>query len=464
LDHGCFHATILCITPFPWYALHMTESTLLTGWGRTAPSAARVLAETDDRSLSAAVLRADPRGLLARGGGRAYGDAAQNAGGLVADMTRRDRVLAWDTRRGVVTVESGVTLDRLLRTVVPDGWTLPVIPGSGQVTVGGAIAADVHGKNHVHQGGFGAHVLAFDLLAADGSVRRAEPGGDLFRATVGGMGLTGIILRATLRLTLLKTAWMSVIRQRVDGLDAVLAGLTAADHSVAWLDLSPAGARAERGVLNLGSPAQEHDLPTGTDPLAYAAVRPLPPLAVPLSPLFTSRLITVVNYATHRHAPALPRAGLQPMAAYHFPLDRLPAWNRAYGRRGFVQYQFVLPHAEVGTLHRAVRMLAAARRGVTLAVLKRLGAPGDAGLLSFPLAGWTLGVDLPVYGGLADRLDALDRLVADAGGRVYLAKDARLRPDVLSAMYPRLAEFRSARRSLDPAGVFMSDLARRLSL
>jgi decaprenylphospho-beta-D-ribofuranose 2-oxidase len=152
------------------------------------------------------------------------------------------------------------------------------------------------------------------------------------------------------------------------------------------------------------------------------------------------------------------------MAAYFFPLDRLPAWNRAYGRRGFVQYQFALPYGEVGTLHRAIRMLAAAERGVALAVLKHLGPPGDAGLLSFPIAGWSLGVDLPACRTLAARLDALDRLIADAGGRVYLAKDARLRPDVLAAMYPGLAEFREVRRALDPAGVFTSDLARRLSL
>ncbi|SEG86513.1 decaprenylphospho-beta-D-ribofuranose 2-oxidase [Thermomonospora echinospora] len=441
----------------------MTESRMLTGWGRTAPSAARVITGADDEALIAAVLGAGPRGLLARGSGRAYGDVAQNAGGVIVDMTRRARIVSWDARQGVVTVESGVTLDRLLRTVVPAGWCLPVIPGTGHVTVGGAIAADVHGKNHGSQGGFGAHVLAFDLLTGNGSVRTATPGSEVFQATVGGMGLTGVVLRATLRLIPVTTAWVRVTRQRAGRLDSVLAGLMTADHAVAWLDLSRTGARTGRGVLTLGSPAEPDELPPGTDPLAYAAVRSSPALAVPVSPLFRPQVIGAANSVIYRRAPSVPRSVARPMADYFFPLDRVIAWNRAYGRGGFVQYQFVLPHDAAETLHRVITMLASADRGVSLAVLKRLG-PGGSGLLSFPTAGWTLAADLPACTALADRLDRLDRLVAGAGGRVYLAKDARLRPDVLTAMYPKLARFRAVRRALDPAGIFTSDLARRLSL
>ncbi|TKK89218.1 FAD-binding oxidoreductase [Herbidospora galbida] len=445
----------------------MTTARPLTGWGRVAPTNARVLTGADDTTLAAAVREAGPRGVLARGAGRAYGDAAQNSGGVVADMTHRNRILHLDEVGGVVHAEAGVTVDALLRAVVPRGWCLPVVPGSAHVTVGGAIAADVHGKNHRHGGAFGGHVLAFDLLTADGQVRQVRPAAEpeIFWATLGGMGLTGIVLRAALRLVRLRTAWATVVQRRITGLDALLTGLDTAqgpdEHVVARIDLS--GPRV-RGVLSHARPAATADVPPRhrAQPLAYVASRPLPCPPLPGALLSKPTTLAAANGVLRVAAPPVTTRVL-PLAAFLFPLDRIVAWNRVYGRHGFVQHQFVVPPDALDVLGAALRVLAAGPGGVPLAVLKRLG-PGDAGLLSFPMDGWTLAADMPAAPSLAPLLGRLDDLVARAGGRVYLAKDSSLSARHMARMYPRLPEFREIRRTLDPQGVFRSDLARRLSL
>ncbi|MEU3291739.1 FAD-binding oxidoreductase [Streptomyces longwoodensis] len=448
------------------------ETASVTGWGRTAPSVARLIRPRTYEEAVAAVRTCGARGGIPRGLGRAYGDAAQNAGGAVFDMTGLDRVHAVDADGGTVLCGAGVSLHRLMEVLLPLGWFVPVTPGTRYVTVGGAIGADIHGKNHHGSGSFSRHVLAMELLTADGTVQSVRPGTDLFDATAGGMGLTGVILTATLQLQPVQTSLMSVDTERATDLDDLMARLTAGDdryrYSVAWIDLLARGAATGRAVLTRGDHAPLDALPAGSrarrDPLAFRPARlPAAPRHLP-GGLLTRRSVGAFNELWYRRAPRLRRGQLQSIAAFFHPLDGVPHWNRIYGRGGFVQYQFVVEYGQEDALRRIVDRIAARRCPSFLAVLKRFG-DADPGWLSFPRPGWTLALDVPAaLPGLGAFLDELDEQVAAAGGRVYLAKDSRLRPELLAAMYPRLDDFRALRAELDPRGVFVSDLARRLSL
>ncbi|SET77713.1 FAD-binding protein [Geodermatophilus poikilotrophus] len=443
----------------------------LTGWGRTAPTPATVTTAASADEVRALLGEAGPRGLLARGLARSYGDAAQNAGGHVLDTTALDGVLDVDLGAAVVEVEAGVSLDRLMTLLVPLGLFVPVTAGTRYVTVGGAIAADIHGKDHHRTGSFSRHVEWLDLLTADGEVRRIGPDRDpeLFWATAGGMGLTGVVLRAAVRMRRIETAQLLVDTDRTPDLDALLELLTATDHlydySVAWIDCVARGARLGRSVLTRGRFAHRDELPARhrADPLRYSgSVRLTAPDLFP-SGLLNPVTVAAFNEVWYRKAPARRRAQLQSIPTFFHPLDGVGSWNRVYGRRGFVQYQFVVPLGQEETLRCVVERIATSGTASFLAVLKRFGA-GDPGYLSFPQEGWTLALDIPVVAGLAELLDGLDELVVAAGGRIYLAKDARVRPDLLPRMYPRLDRFRAVRARVDPGGVFTSDLARRLCL
>ncbi|MDF4250970.1 FAD-binding oxidoreductase [Streptomyces sp. WMMB303] len=449
---------------------------LLTGWGGTAPTGARVLRPRTRQEAVAAVLECGARGSIPRGLGRAYGDAAQNAGGTVLDTTGLDRVLAVDAAEGTVTCEAGVSLHRLMTVLLPLGWFVPVTPGTRYVTVGGAIGADIHGKNHHLSGSFSRHVCSLELLTADGQVRTVVPGTELFDATAGGMGLTGLVLSATVRLLPVETSLMAVDTERLPDLDSLLATLTASDHrhrySVAWIDLLARGTAAGRAVLTRGDHAPLAALQqrgrtaraARRDPLAFRPGRlPPAPRTVP-GGLLRGSTVSAFNKFWYHKAPRRRRGELQRLASFFHPLDGLPHWNRVYGSAGFVQWQCVVAHEHDDALRRIVRLISRRSCPSFLAVLKRFGA-GDPGWLSFPAEGWTLALDIPTgLPGLADFLDLLDEEVALAGGRLYLAKDARMRPELLAGMYPRLADFRELRARLDPRGVFTSDLARRLAL
>ncbi|MFC8271946.1 FAD-binding protein [Streptomyces sp. NPDC057271] len=450
-----------------------TDDEPLTGWGRTAPTLARVHRPRTYEEASEAVRACGARGSIARGLGRAYGDAAQNAGGSVLDMTGLDRIRSVDAVDGTVVCDAGVSLHRLMEVLLPLGWFVPVTPGTRYVTVGGAIGADIHGKNHHVSGSFSRHVSALELLTADGEIRTVLPGTDLFDATAGGMGLTGVILCATLRLLPVETSLMSVDTERAADLDELMARLSAGDHryrySVAWIDLLARGAATGRSVLTRGDHAPFDAIPVSDRrarraPLAFRPGHlPAAPALVPEG-LLGRTAVGLFNELWYRRAPRCRTGELQRMSTFFHPLDGVPHWNRIYGRGGFVQYQFVVGHGHEETLRRIVKRIA--RRGCPsfLAVLKRFGT-GDPGWLSFPAPGWTLALDIPTrLSGLGAFLDELDEEVADAGGRVYLAKDSRLRPELLDAMYPRLADFRALRATLDPRSVFTSDLSRRLAL
>jgi decaprenylphospho-beta-D-ribofuranose 2-oxidase len=441
------------------------------GWGRTAPSCAAVLRPVDAEAVERALRERGPRGVLARGLGRAYGDAAQNAGGEVLDMTALRAVHEVDVQEGRVVVDAGLSLDELIGALLPFGWFPRVVPGTRHVTVGGAIASDIHGKNHHLEGGFCDHVESFELLTPAGErltvTRDGEPAA--FAATAGGMGLTGIVLRATLRLMRVQTSWMRADIERARDLDDVMARMESGDagyrYSVAWIDCLARGRRLGRSVLMRGDHAMLDDLP------ARRRERPLVPpgaariAAPPWVPngLLRRSTVATFNELYFRRAPRLDRGRLMSMGSYFFPLDAVRGWNRMYGSRGFLQYQFVVPLGAQDALRTAVERLAASGAASFLAVLKRFGR--GRGLLSFPIEGWTLALDLPAAApGLGPLLDGLDELIAGAGGRVYLSKDSRLRPDALAAMYPKLGEWGSIRERLDPAGSMRSDLARRLGL
>ncbi|GGW84226.1 oxidoreductase [Streptomyces malachitofuscus] len=448
------------------------DTVSVTGWGRTAPTAARLIRPRTYEEAALAVRECGARGGIARGLGRAYGDAAQNAGGAVLDMTGLDRIHAVDADGGTVLCDAGVSLHRLMEVLLPLGWFVPVTPGTRYVTVGGAIGADIHGKNHHVSGSFSRHVLSLELLTADGQVTTVVPGTPLFEATAGGMGLTGVILTATIRLQPVETSLMSVDTERADDLDDLMARLADTDHryrySVAWIDLLARGRATGRAVLTRGDHAPLDALPRGSrarrEPLSFRTSRlPAAPSFVPEG-LLSRTTVGLFNELWYRKAPRARTGQLQRIPAFFHPLDGVPHWNRVYGRGGFVQYQFVVGHGREDSLRRIVRRISERRCPSFLAVLKRFGE-ADPGWLSFPVPGWTLALDVPAsLPGLGVFLDELDEEVAGAGGRVYLAKDSRLRPELLAAMYPRLDDFRALRAELDPRGVFTSDLSRRLHL
>lgn len=410
------------------------------------------------------------RGVLARGLGRSYGDAAQNSGGDVVCLAG-DRVVL-DPVSGVVTVDAGVSIDEVLRRVVPAGWFVPVTPGTRFVTIGGAIAADVHGKNHHLDSSFGAWVRSIDMVLASGEQVTVSPeqDPDLFWATVGGMGLTGVITGAAVQLIPVMSSRMLVSTRRFDGLDALMAAMVERDaefrYSVAWIDATVSGRRLGRGVVTWGDHATPADL-TGRaarDPFAYApAQRVGVPGVVGSVGVVRRWNAAVFSAAWFRKAPVARDAEVQSIPGFFHPLDGVADWNRVYGRRGFVQYQFVVPDESADTVRRVLERVVADRPADFLNVLKRFGPAGD-GMLSFPTAGWTLTLDLPVVDTLGRLLHELDDLVLGAGGRVYLAKDAATTPAMITAGYPRLAEWRTIRDRVDPNRVFQSDLGRRLDL
>ena len=436
----------------------------LSGWGRTQPVVATVDSPVDEAGVLAALTsgaRVIPRGL-----GRSYGDAAQVSGGVVLENRELTGVgdIAVD---GVVRVGAGVSIDELLSLAIPHGWFVPVTPGTRQVTLGGAVAADVHGKNHHRDGSIGDHVLEMRLVTPRGA-RTVSPTlePDLFWATIGGMGLTGVITSVTLRLIRIETDEVLVDTTRYDDLDGVMSAMASGDegyhYSVAWVDCMTRGASMGRGVLTRGEHARRVDLPDATL-LAPSPARLRVPLDAP-SGLLNPLSIRLFNEAWYRRAPAHREGERQSLGTFFHPLDGVGDWNRLYGRRGFVQYQFCVADHRSECVVRAIERLSSSGVPSFLAVLKRFG-PANHGMLSFPVEGWTLALDLPVGpSALPGVLDDLDEMVMEAGGRVYLAKDARLTPGAARVMYPRLAEFDRVKSEVDPENVLTSDLARRLHL
>ncbi|HSK61918.1 MAG TPA: FAD-binding oxidoreductase [Actinomycetospora sp.] len=447
----------------------------LAGWARTAPSRATVLTGDDVAStpaLAEAIAGAGSRGVIARGLGRSYGDTAQNAGGLVLDMTARDRIHAVDAETGLIDLDAGVSLDRLMRVALPFGLWVPVLPGTRQVTIGGAIANDIHGKNHHTAGSFGDHVVSMDLMLASGEVRRLEPDGpesELFWATVGGIGLTGVILRATIRMTKTETAYFVADTERTADLDETIERFSdgsdeAYDYSSAWFDSISTGAKLGRAALGRGSLARLDELPAKLrrDPLKFDA-----PTLVDLPDVFPDGLANKLTFSVigelYYRKTRNKRGQIQNLTAFYHPLDLFGDWNRAYGSQGFLQYQFIVPLAAEAEFRAIVRDIAESGHVSFLNVFKKFGE-GNRAPLSFPMPGWNICVDFPIVEGLGAFCRSLDERVLAMGGRLYTAKDSRTDHDTFAAMYPRLDEWRKIRDAADPDGVFASDMSRRLRL
>ena len=435
---------------------------LLSGWGGTSAVVSDVREPITVAEVGAALGEPD-RGVIGRGLGRSYGDAAQRAGGTVVSALGLRSPVTVDADAATVTAGAGWSLRELIDELVPLGWFFPVVPGTAEVTLGGAIAADVHGKNHHRSGSLGSQVRSLDLVTPDGRRHRLEPHGGsglAFWATVGGMGLTGVITGATVALRPVAGDRLAVTTRRLGDIDAVMSALIEADaaheYTVAWLDLADP-ARRGRGIVD----AADH-LDQATPVRATGSTRPTtPPLPVNVVRPTVTRAF---NEFWWRRGPVRPRTTTSSFARFFHPLDSVASWGRLYGPTGFTQWQMAVPVDAVDAVRICAERLAIGTVPPSLVVLKRFGA-ADAAPLSFPQPGWTLAVDLPASDATsAALLDALDDVVVGAGGRIYLAKDARLRPELVAAMYPRIDEWRATRDALDPDRRMASDLSLRLGL
>lgn len=441
----------------------------LAGWGNYPVVDATLAGPSDPRFLAERVARASTA--IARGAGRGYGDAALNPD-LTLSMLGLDRMMGFDPDTGRLTCEAGVMLADILALFLPKGWFPPVTPGTKFVTVGGMIAADVHGKNHHVAGSFGRHVESLDLMLADGSVvacSRAE-NPDLFRATVGGVGLTGIVLAATFRLIRVETAWIKhqtlVAANLAEAMD-LFEQSGDWTYSVAWIDCLARGNKLGRSLLYCGAHAVMGELsePRRAAPLSVPRKRSWR-VPLPLPPGVLNRwTVRLFNERTYRRGAARAGDSVVDYDTFFYPLDWLRDWNRLY-RRGFTQYQCVFPKAasREGML-RLLKRIGDSGQGSSLSTLKLFGpqAP-DGGFMSFPMEGYTLALDFPVTRSVLRLFHELDAIVLDHDGRLNLAKDARAPADVIARGYPDVGEFVRVRNESGAATKFHSALSRRLAL
>ena len=418
---------------------------MLTGWGLLGRPGVELRSE-DLGAVASGVS-------LTRGLGRSYGDSSLPAnGGPVAGSLLADRILGFDRETGLLRAESGVTLAELNRLFWPRGWSSPVLPGTQQITLGGMVAADVHGKNHHVDGTFGRHVSGLKVLLADGTVVRCsrEEESDLFLATLGGMGLTGHILEVEVVLQAIPSSWVWAESERISGVDEFIEALRrTADEwpfTVGWFDALARGEQLGRGILMKGRWATPEQAPAAPPETKSRIAVPFAFPGWALNPL-SMRAFNQLYF--HKH-PRRPKAGIVHPQSFFHPLDVIRHWNRIYGRRGFTQHQCVLPeHERPGAARRLLETLAKAGGASFLCVIKDCGEQGD-GVLSFPRPGISLAIDLPAGGRIQEIVDALNRRVIEEGGRIYLAKDAFTRPEDFRAMEPRLERFDELRRRFDP--------------
>jgi FAD/FMN-containing dehydrogenase len=418
--------------------------------------------------LRALLLSTNEPSFISRGLGRSYGDASVNSAGGTILHTRLNRFLSFDQKTAVLECEAGVSFAEIMQYFVPRGYFAPVTPGTKFVTVGGAIAADIHGKNHHRDGTIANFVIDLRLLVPSGEVITcsATSNPDIFWATVGGMGLTGIIFSARLRLLPIESAYVRVDYDKAHNLVELLSMMGESDanyqYSVAWIDCLATGDSLGRGILMRGNQASRAEAPEGkTGPLQQQRKFRIP-FDVPASVLnrFTVGAFNALFFSRHNRA----HNQLVTLDKFFYPLDSLDNWNRLYGKRGFVQYQFVLPEqAGPKPMSLILERLAASGRGSFLAVLKRMGDP-NRGLLSFPIRGDTVTLDIPFAADVPVLLHQLDDVVRECGGRVYLAKDAVMAAATFAAFYPKLDEFRAIKEKLDPERRLSSSLARRLRI
>ncbi|ULQ52766.1 FAD-binding oxidoreductase [Flavihumibacter fluvii] len=403
--------------------------------------------------------------LIARGNGRCYGDAG--LADQIISTVKFDKVLAFDTTNGIFECQSGLTLDKILDVIVPKGWFLPVTPGTKFISVGGAVASDIHGKNHHVDGSFSNHVMEIELILASGETIICTPElhHDLFTATCGGMGLTGIITRVKFGLKKIETAYIKQKQVKARNLDHVLELFEEYKHytySVAWIDCLKKGSHFGRSILILGEHASKDDLTEKqkTAPLVLPIKKQVSiPFFFP-SFVLNKWSVQLFNFLYYNKNFKNEINNVVPYEPFFYPLDAILNWNRGYGRKGFVQYQFVLPLSQKDGLTAILQKISSKGLGSFLAVLKVFGK--QESLISFPDEGYTLALDFPVRKGLFDFLDELDQMVLQFGGRIYLSKDARMKPEIFWKSYPHAVEFADIVRKYDPGSRFSSVQSKRL--
>lgn len=435
----------------------------LSGWGRYPTSHADLVAPAGEQAMQS-YLQSHSAHCIARGSGRSYGDAALSE--TVLSSRHLDHFVEFDNDRAMIRCGAGLNLDEVLRVSMARGFILPVLPGTRFVSVGGAIAADIHGKNHHRDGCFSEHVHSLRLLLASGEIRRCSraENPDLFAATCGGMGLTGIILDACLQLYKVPGIFIKNRTIRADNLAEAIERLTSysqSKYAVAWVDCLARGKGLGRSVLYLGDHAEQASRKTIYRHQSGKL------FSVPFStPGFLLNSLTMRSFNKLYYSLQARRQTeeLVHYQRYFFPLDRIQNWNRLYGRRGFQQYQLVLPENQtLAGMTAILERVSAAGKGSFLAVLKQFGTANN-NPLSFPMAGFTLTLDFKMEPGLNELLEQLDDIVLEHGGRIYLAKDARMSETMFKAGYPRWQEFLDIRRQVDPEGRFSSLQSRRLGL
>ncbi len=430
------------------------KKTDYTGWGRALTATGEIARPERRRALEAILTD----GLVpAIGMRRSYGDACLNDGGRAIDMTRLDRMLSFDPKSGILDVEAGARVGEIAAAFAPKGWLPAVMPGTGFATVGGCIGQDVHGKNHHHAGSFCEHVVSLTLRNANGVVEVSpEKTPDLFRATAGGLGQTGVIVSARLKLLACKGDVMVVTERRIADWDEFLARLdtSEATYTVGWIDATATGAALGRGILEEGE--------TGSGLIPKRVKYRKVPFDAPKFAL-SGPVVRMFNNAYYRRVPDTGRTVVKPISDFFFPLDKIHDWNRLYGKRGFHQFQCVVPLASAPALRDMLDLIAGSGLASPLAVLKRMGS-GRAGYMSFPMEGYTLAVDFPNRAAARELIRRLEAKAADAGGRIYFAKDGLATGSEIVSMYPEIADWQREVAKADPDGTLATDLVRRLSL
>lgn len=406
---------------------------------------------------------------ISRGLGRSYGDAAQLTGGKTIRL-QTPNFYQLDKENGILEVSANCSINYLIKEIVSMGWFLPVIPGTRYVTIGGAIAADIHGKNHHQDGSFGNFVVNLDLLTPNGKIKCSKSANsELFWATIGGMGLTGLILSAKIKLIKIDSSLISATIKKFKNIYTLVEYMSSHDvnvkYSVAWIDMLASGSHLGRGILSVGDHAKFEDLPSKLKEkkFNYSAEQKINvPFYFPSKVLnqYTTKLFNEIWYLKDKKE----SKKILTIPSFFHPLDGVKNWNRIYGKLGFIQYQFVVPIHEVDFLINVLSEFSKRGIPIFLAVLKKMGKSNE-GLLSFAKPGWTLALDIPVrISGLEAFLDELDEKIIARAGRIYLAKDSLLNPKKLEKMYPKLNEFKRIREKHNLKAYLESDLSRRLGI
>ncbi len=446
----------------------------ISGWGLHNPANVNILKPDSFEQLENLIVNSEKNSVLPRGLGRSYGDAAQLDNKSVFNLFAFDHIYI-NKKEGFITAGSGVSIDSILKKIIPEGFFIPVSPGTRNVTIGGAIASDVHGKNHHLNGSFGNYIKEILLIDGKGNLKKLSSNNNepieiknQFWATIGGMGLTGVIIEATFSLIPIKTSKMKTNTSKYKDLDYLMDAMINSQDNykyiVAWVDSLN---KKNRGVLTVGNHAVESDL-LKKDPnenlLTYHSKSiASAPSFLPFRVLnkFT---VKAFNEFWFRNTPTEKKGEIKSISNFFHPLDGVDNWNKFYGAKGFIQYQFVVPENEYKTIIEILEITKKINAPSFLTVLKKFG-PGNKAFLSFPIKGWTLAIDFPLsLHNLNQTLLKLDEKVLSAGGRIYLAKDSMQSSEMFKRTYPRLNEWKEVKSKMDPKNIFCSDLSKRLNI